>query len=61
MALGVKVFRGVFVLRIVAAPDVTASEAQPEVDPAVAGGEAFLATFGVRADVRRDRPQVRTG
>ena len=37
---------GMLALRVVAAADVAALLAQPEVDPAHAGGETFLATVG---------------
>jgi hypothetical protein len=40
----VKVFGRVLTGRVVAAPDVTALLAQPEVDPATAGGKTLLAT-----------------
>jgi hypothetical protein len=40
----VVVLRRVFVGGVIAASDVTAFEAEPQVDPGVAGGEAFLAS-----------------
>src|SRR5438093_3198940 len=42
-----EMLRGVLVLRIVAAPDVTAGPAQAKMHPRFAGGEAFLAAGGV--------------
>src|SRR5262249_9346627 len=47
----VEVLGGVLVLRRIAAADVAAGEAEPEVDPAVPHLEALLATVGVRGDV----------
>jgi hypothetical protein len=44
----VVVRRGVLVRGRVAATDVTALEAAPEVDPAAADGEAVLAALGPR-------------
>jgi hypothetical protein len=41
----VEVFGGVLVFRVVAAADVAAGHAQPEVDPVIAHREAFLAAF----------------
>jgi hypothetical protein len=55
----VEVFGGVLVLGGVATADVSADEAHAEVDPAVAGFEAFLAAFGVGTDVV-DPVEVRT-
>jgi hypothetical protein len=45
---GVEMFRRVFILRVVAAADMPAGPAQPQVDPGIAHGEAFLATFAAR-------------
>ena len=39
----VEMFRGVLVLRVIAAADVAALQTEPEMDPLVAGGETFLA------------------
>src|SRR5881628_227915 len=58
----VEVFRGVLVLRRVAAADVAAGEAEAQVYPGVALRDALLAAFGrVRRTVnlvRRDGEQV---
>src|SRR6266481_7807458 len=50
MAGLVEVLRRVLVRRIVAAADVTASHAEPEVDPLVSRVEAFLAASAARLD-----------
>lgn len=50
MFCGVKMFRGVFVLRRIAAAYVAASQAQAQMDPTVAHLEAFFAAFGLRFD-----------
>ena len=60
----VEVLGGVLVLRRIAAADMTAFEAQPQVHPGVTHGQAFLATvrrirFTVQ-DLRRDRAEVGT-
>ena len=55
-----EVLCGVFVLRGVAAADVTARETQAQVDPVVAGLEAFLAAGGAGLDVA-DLTQMRAG
>jgi hypothetical protein len=47
----VKVLRRVLVLRRIATPDVSAAEAQPEVNPLVAELEAILAAGRVRRDI----------
>lgn len=39
---------GVFILRIVAAANMTADEAQSQVDPAFAGCQAFFTSLGAR-------------
>jgi hypothetical protein len=44
---GVKMLRGVFVLRGVAAANVTATQAQTQMRPSVAHFEAFFATLGL--------------
>src|SRR4029077_305955 len=54
-----EVLGGVLVLRRVAAADVAAGEAEPEVDPGVAHLQALLATPSVGFDVL-DLIQVRT-
>jgi hypothetical protein len=46
----VEVFGGVFVLGRIATAYVTATEAQPQVDPGIAHLEAFFAAVGVRRD-----------
>ena len=47
-----EVLRGVAVGRIIAAPDVTALEAEPQVHPLVAAHQTFLAAIGrLRVDV----------
>ena len=46
MMSGVIVLRGVLVLGRIAAADVSALEAEPQVDPAVADGQTLLATVG---------------
>ena len=48
MAAVMKVFGGMAVLGVVAAADVATIEAEPEMDPAVAGLEAVLAAVGSR-------------
>jgi hypothetical protein len=45
--------RRVFVLRIVAAADVTARQAKPQVDPRVAERDALCASVGLRFRVAR--------
>ncbi len=51
----------VLVLRVVAAADVAAGHAEPQVNPRVAGGQAFLAAVGcVGLDIT-DLVEVRTG
>src|SRR5438309_1360498 len=45
---GVRVLGGVLVLRGVAAADVTATQAQSQVHPLVADGQAFLAAVAAR-------------
>jgi len=50
MVGGVKVFRGVFVLRGVAAADVAAGETQAQMEPSVAHLEALFAAFGLGLD-----------
>jgi len=40
------VLRGVFVFRRVAAADVAAVQAEPQVDPGITHGQAFLASVG---------------
>src|SRR5713226_606811 len=54
----VEVLRGMPVLRLVAAADMAAAQAQSQVDPGVAGLQALLAAIGVRGDVS-DLVQVR--
>ncbi len=51
MAGRAKMFRGVLVLGRVAAPDVPASQAHPQMDPAVLHLQAFLAACGTRLDI----------
>src|SRR4051794_3500544 len=46
VTVGARVLASVAILRVVAAADVTASHAQAEVHPMVAGGQALLATVG---------------
>src|SRR5260221_7974217 len=58
MTGGMEVFRGVLVLRIVAAAQVPASPAQPQVHPAVTSGEAVLAALAI-GTVRDDLVQMR--
>src|SRR5260221_524429 len=57
---GVEMFGGVFVAGRVTAADVSASEAQAEMDPSVTGLETFLATARVRLDLVR-RVQMSAG
>jgi hypothetical protein len=47
-------FRGMPVLGIVAAADMAAVSAQPQMNPGIAGLHAFLATAGVHL-ARQDR------
>jgi len=47
---GVKVLGCVFILRGVAAADVSAGEAKTQMNPAIAGFQALLATLGSRCD-----------
>jgi hypothetical protein len=47
-----EVFRGVLVLRVIAAADMAAGKAKPQVHPVVTHGQALLAT------VRRPRLDV---
>ena len=58
------VLGGVLVLRRIAAADMTAFEAQPQVQPGVTDGQAFLASARriclVIQDLRRDRAEVGT-
>ena len=51
MAGRAKVFRGVFVLRGIAAAHVPAGEAHPQVDPAILSFQTLLAAGGARLDV----------
>ena len=51
MVLGVKMFCGVLVFRTIAAADVAAGEAEPQVDPVVADFEAILAAVGAGRDL----------
>jgi hypothetical protein len=55
----VEVFGGVFVLRGIAAPNMAAAQALPQMDPGIAHLQTFLATFATGFD-RPDFPQVRT-
>src|SRR5439155_17763775 len=57
---GVEMLGGVLVLRLVAAADMAAAEAQPEMDPWVTGLQALLAAIGVRFEVS-DLVEVRAG
>src|SRR6202035_4048710 len=50
MAGGVEMFGGVLVGRIVAAPDMAAGAADPQMQPHAAGLEAFLASQRARRD-----------
>jgi hypothetical protein len=45
MLRGVEVFRGVPVLGVIAAPDVSTGATQAQVHPGVAHGETFLAAI----------------
>ena len=45
-----EVFRGVLVLRVVAATDMAAGSAKTKVNPRVAGGEALFASRGIGTD-----------
>src|SRR5205823_5183054 len=54
-----EVARGVLVLRIVAAADVAARQAHPQVDPRVARFQAFLAAVGVAGARSVDLMKVR--
>ena len=51
MAGRAKMFRGVLVLGGVAAPDVPASQAHPQMDPAVIHLQALLAACSARFDI----------
>ena len=51
MAGRAKMFRGVLVLGGVAAPDVPASQAHPQMDPAVLHLQALLAACSARFDI----------
>ena len=51
MAGRAKMFRGVLVLGGVAAPDVPASQAHPQMNPAVLHLQTFLAACGARFDI----------
>src|SRR5439155_1351469 len=51
MAGRVKVLRGVFVLRRIAAPDVATGEAHSQMDPAVLHFQTLFAAGGARLDV----------
>lgn len=53
MAGFMEVLGGVFVLGGVAAADVAALEANPQVNPGVAGLQALLAALGIGGEVRR--------
>lgn len=46
-----KMFRRVFILRGIAATDVSAGQAQPQVDPRIAHFQTFLAAARVRLHV----------
>jgi hypothetical protein len=47
---GMKMFRGVFVLRGIAATDVTTTQTQAQMHPTVAHLKAFFAAFTLRFD-----------
>ena len=51
MAGRAKMFRGVLVLGGVAAPDVSACQAHPQMDPAVLHLQTLLAACGARFDI----------
>jgi len=51
MAGRAKMFRGVLVLGRVAAPDVPAGQAHPQMDPAVFHFQTLLAAGGARFDI----------
>ena len=51
MAGRAKMFRGVLVLGGVAAPDVPAGQAHPQMDPAVLQLQTLFATWGTRLDI----------
>src|SRR6185436_12177075 len=55
---GLEVLGGVLVLRIVAAPDVPALHAEPQVHPRVAHRQALLAALAVRVHLAIDAGQV---
>ena len=61
MPAGVEMTRRVPVGRIVAARDVAADEAQAQVDPVAADGEALGAAVGGRRYDVSDELQVRAG
>ena len=46
MSRRAKVLRGMPVLRVIAAADMTALQTQPKMNPAVAAGETLLAAIG---------------
>ena len=58
MLSGVKVFCRVLVLGRITASDMAALEAEPEVNPAIAGFETFLAALGCAGCDLLDQPQV---
>src|SRR5471030_753540 len=55
---GMEVLGGVLVLRIIAAADMPAAPAEPQMHPRVSGSEAFLAAAAVHV-VGQDLAQVR--
>jgi hypothetical protein len=57
----VEVFRGVSILRIVAAPDVPAGHAEPQMHPVIADREALLTPIGLRLDAAVYLRQMDTG
>ncbi len=51
MARTVEVLRGMFVLRVVAAPDVPARHAHAQLDPGIARLQAFFTAVGQRRNI----------
>src|SRR6266545_5716645 len=56
-----KMFGRMLVLRAIAAADVAATQAHPEVNPGVAHCEAFRTSFAARSQVEPDRVEMGTG
>ena len=48
---GMKVFRGMLILRIIAATDLPANHAYPQINPGIAGTQAFQAAVPAGLDI----------